>query len=155
MRQTNMVQLVVIALLAICELRVTAKPVDGDDRVTMRKLMDMDGAASYFYRVSHSSGGGDTLTQQTNPTGGQQRPTPNLLFNFGRSEWEILQPASSDSAQHPEASDLQQTSATHLSSATFTAIHLLGTLRGRLPNQLLPATAAEGRFVRAVSAIRS
>lgn len=52
MKQSSMEYLVVVALLAICELKVTAKPVAGDDRITMRKLMDLDGAASYFYRVS-------------------------------------------------------------------------------------------------------
>lgn len=64
MKQTNMEwckQLVVLALLAICELKVTAKPVDGDDRVTMRKLMDMDGAASYFYRVRYFSASEDSV----------------------------------------------------------------------------------------------
>lgn len=74
-------QLVVVALLAICELKVTAKPVDGDDRITMRKLMDLDGAASYFYRVSWSSVSEDEVNEQTTSTGGQQRPASNLLFN--------------------------------------------------------------------------
>lgn len=72
-------QLVVVALLAICKLKVTAKPVDGDDRITMRKLMDLDGAASYFYRVSHRFESEDNVTEQINATGGQQRPASNLL----------------------------------------------------------------------------
>lgn len=43
----------VVLLLSVMS-ESTALPVESDDRIEMRKLMDSDGAASYFYRVDNN-----------------------------------------------------------------------------------------------------